>query len=249
VTPVEFHQGGYRYLPGVFQYSAGVSALEGFEVVRVTFRQPPPLREGFQLAESIIKAAGRPLTAFCACELRSPAQFSEAAFRSFNENYVDVLKRWGLIVDGANPVARSNVCPERAAPAEPVMYAFSYTVPAAASAPISFVIAGSGEVPEGKSNYRDHVVSPGDVSASGMRAKVRFVREEMERRLAGFGLDWRDVTATHVYTIRNFHECLDGELVASGAADHGLTLHVCRPPIVGLDFEMDCRGIARAIVV
>jgi hypothetical protein len=249
VMPAEFHQGGYRYLPGVFQYSAGVSALAGFELTRVTFREAPPLHEGFRRAEEIIKAAGRPLTAFCACELRSPAQFSEPAFRAFNQSYVEVLNRWGLIVDDANPVARSNVCPELSAPAEPVMYAFSYTVPAAAPAPVSFVIAGSGEVPEGKSNYRDHIVSPGDVSPAGMRAKVRFVREEMERRLAGFGLGWRDVTATQAYSIRDFHDCLGDELIATGTARHGLVWHYCRPPIVGLDFEMDCRGISREIVV
>jgi hypothetical protein len=249
MTPTEFRLGGYSYLPGVYQYSAGVAALAGFEIVRVTFRNAPPLHEGFRQAAEIIKAAGRPLTAFCACELRSPTQFSEAAFRSFNERYVDVLDQWGLIVDGANPVARSNVCPELSAPAEPVMYAFSYAVPANGATAPTFIIAGSGEVPEGKANYRDHIVSPGDLSPAGMRAKVRFVREEMERRLAGFGLDWRDVTATQAYSIRDFHDCLADELVASGAADHGLTLHFCRPPIVGLDFEMDCRGIAREIVV
>jgi len=249
MTPTEFPLGGYSYLPGVFQYSAGVSALARFEIVRVTFRNAPPSREGFRQAAEIIKAAGRPLAAFCACELRSPAQFSEAAFRSFNESYVDVLNRWGLIVDGANPVARSNVCPELNAPAEPVMYAFCYTVAAAASVPISFVIAGSGEVPEGRANYRDHIISPGDVSPAGMRAKVRFVREEMERRLAGFGLGWRDVTATQAYSIRDFHDCLGDELVATGTARHGLIWHYCRPPIVGLDFEMDCRGVARETFV
>jgi len=243
----EFRQGGYSYLPGVFQYSAGVAGLAGFEIVRVTFRNAPPLREGFRQAAEIIKAAGRPLTAFCACELRSPAQFSEPAFRSFNEFYVDILSQWGLIVDGANPVARSNVCPELGAPAEPVMFAFSYAVPFGGTVP-TFVIAGSGEVPEGKANYRDHIVSPGDVSPAGMRNKVRFVREEMERRLAGFGMGWKDVTATQAYSIRHFHDCLGDELVASGAARHGLIWHYCRPPIVGLDFEMDCRSVSRELV-
>ncbi len=38
-----------------------------------------------------LKAAGRPLTAFAACELRSPAPFTEGGFRAFNETYVN---RW-----------------------------------------------------------------------------------------------------------------------------------------------------------
>jgi hypothetical protein len=248
MKPTEFSPGGYRYLPGVFQYSAGVVALANFEIVRVTFRKTHPLHEGFRKAAEIIKAAGRPLTAFCACELRSPGQFSESAFRAFNESYVEVLDEWGLIVAGENPVARSNVCPELSAPPEPVMYAFSYTQPSGAAMAPTFVIAGSGEVPEGKANYRDHIVSPGDLSPAGMRAKVRFVREEMERRLAGFAMGWRDVTAAQAYSIRDFHDCLADELIAEGAADHGLIWHYCRPPIVGLDFEMDCRGISREFV-
>ena len=177
--------------------------------------------------------------------MRSPGQFSEPAFRAFNESYVEVLDKWGLVVDGANPVARSNVCPEISPPSEPVMYAFSYTMPAESTKARTFIIAGSGEVPEGKANYRDHIVSPGDLSPAGMRNKVRFVREEMERRLAGFGLAWRDVTAAQAYSIRDFHDCLGDELIAAGAADHGLIWHYCRPPIVGLDFEMDCRGVLR----
>jgi hypothetical protein len=248
MTAIEFRKGGSSYLPGVFQYSAGVAALPGFELVRVTFRKAPPLREAFRRVEEIITAAGRPLTAFAACELRSPGQFSESGFRAFNESYVETLDRWGLIIDSANPVARSNVCPEMSPPSEPVMYAFGYALPAEAKAP-TFIIAGSGEVPEGKANYRDHIVSPGDLSAAGMRSKVRFVREEMQRRLGGFGFAWRDVTAAQAYSIRDFHTCLADELIASGAADHGLIWHYCRPPIVGLDFEMDCRGISRELFV
>jgi hypothetical protein len=240
----EFLSGGYRYLPGVFQYSAGVAALPGFRIDRVAFQKPAPLRDGFRLAEEIITAAGRPPTAFCSCELRSPAPFSESAFRSFNESYVGLLARWRLIVDGANPVARSNVCPEFFPPDEPVLYAFCYTAHAEPSASTSFVISGSGEVPEGKANYRDYIVKPGDVSPAGMSAKIRFVRGEMEQRLAALGMGWRDVTATQIYSIHSFHDCLGEELIALGAARHGLIWHFCRPPIIGLDFEMDCRGVA-----
>jgi hypothetical protein len=81
----------------------------------------------------------------CACELRSPAQFSDARFVAFNRQYVERLAAWGIFRDEVNPVARSNVCPEIDPPATPFFYAFSYTVPDGNSTARSFVAAGSGE--------------------------------------------------------------------------------------------------------
>ena len=49
-----FAPGGYRYLPGVFQYSAGVTANTGYEIVHVTLQKPLPLAKGF----ARIKAGG-----------------------------------------------------------------------------------------------------------------------------------------------------------------------------------------------
>ena len=72
-----FAAGGYRYIEGVFQYSGGSAAQPGFEVVRARFKRPLPLAEGFKAIEAHIKSAGRPLTSFCACELRSPRPFTE----------------------------------------------------------------------------------------------------------------------------------------------------------------------------
>ena len=92
----KFASGGYSFLPSVFQYSAGVAASPGYEIQRVRFRQPLPLAEGFDFAEQFIRAAERPMTAFCACELRSPAPFSDQGFRAFNEIYVGRLRTWGL---------------------------------------------------------------------------------------------------------------------------------------------------------
>ncbi len=78
-------------------------------------------------SREIIKAAGRPLTAFGACELRSPAPFTEEGFKAFNEIYIKTLIEWGVMKDGVNPVARSNVCPKLDPPAEPGFHAFSFT--------------------------------------------------------------------------------------------------------------------------
>ncbi len=236
-----FDAGGYRYVPGVFQYSAGVAALAGHEIVRVRFRRPLPLKEGLLRIEEIIAAADRPMTSFCACELRSPAPFTEEGFKAFNELYVDALERWGIYRDGVNPVARSNVCPELDKPEGPSFHAFCFTVAAPDAAP-SFVVAGSGEATEGKGTYRDNTVRLGDTSEEGLREKARFVLSEMERRMSALGFGWADTTAAQVYTVFDFHPLIP-EIVGRGAAAHGLTWHYNRPPVVDLDFEMDCRGL------
>ncbi|HMK81284.1 MAG TPA: hypothetical protein VK438_16630 [Xanthobacteraceae bacterium] len=247
MSTATFAPGGYRYIPAVFQYSGGVAAERGFEIVRVRFHRPVPLATGFDRIAEAIRAAGRPLTAFCACELRSGAPFTEDGFRAFNEIYVGTLRQWGLCDGTANPVARSNVCPAIEAPAAPSFHAFCFTL-AAPAAP-SFVVAGSGEAPEGKASYRDHIVRPGDTSPDAMREKARFVLGEMEARLAALGFAWKDTTATQLYTVQDVHPFLADEIVRRGAASSGLTWHYCRPPVVGLEYEMDCRGVAKESVI
>ena len=242
MTTDDVTSGGYRYLEGVFQYSGGVRAFDGYRIERVRFRNMPPIAEGFERIEKHLAGLGLPLTSFCACELRSPAQFTEAGFRSFNEGYVKTLERWGLFANGRNPVARSNVCPEIAPPPTPVFHAFSYARPGKSLAP-NFVIAGSGEVSERGGNYRDHIVAYGDTSSAGMREKANCVLDEMERRLGALGFGWKDTTDTQVYTVFDVHSYLADDLVRRGAASRGFTWHFCRPPIIGLEFEMDCRGI------
>ncbi|MBX9827126.1 MAG: hypothetical protein K2Y27_19305 [Xanthobacteraceae bacterium] len=243
MSVLPFKSGGYRFVEGVFQYSAGVAAEPGHRIVRVQFRAPEPLEAGFRRIEQIITAAGRPLTAFCACELRSPAPFTEEGFTAFNKVYVGTLERWNIYDGKSNPVARSNVCPAIDPPPAPSFHAFSYTEAAAGAEP-SFVIAGSGEAPEGRGNYRDHIVRLGDVSPAGMAEKARFVLAEMERRMGVLGFGWKDTTATQLYTIHDIHPFLEAEIVRRGAARSGLTWHYNRPPVVDLEYEMDCRGVS-----
>ena len=238
-----FAAGGYRFIPAVFQYSGGVVAEPGFAFERVTFRNPLPLAAGFERAQAIIKSRGRPLTAFGACELRSPLPFSDDGFREFNEHYVRTLERWGIYDGKTNPVARSNVCPEIAPPAEPSFHAFSFTVPSASRIP-TFVVAGSGEAREGGATYRERTVRYGETGADALREKALFVLGEMERRLGLLGQSWSSTTATQVYTVHNLYPFFADAIVGGGAARAGLTWHLCRPPVRGLEYEMDCRGVA-----
>jgi hypothetical protein len=247
--PVQpFSAGNYRFIPAVFQYSSGAAADPGFEVERVRFDSLLPLAQGFAQASSYIQAAGRPLTSFCACELRSPAAFTEDGFRKFNEHYVKTLAEWGIFDGTVNPVARSNVCPELDPPAEPSFYAFSFTRPANGKPP-SFVIAGGAELRGGPGSYPERIVRYRDLSPDALKEKVRFTVASMEERLAEFGYTWRDTTAVQAYTVHDFHAHVADELVRRGAMRSGLTWHFARPPVVDLEFEMDCRRVAKETVV
>lgn len=242
IETVEAPESGYRFIPGVSQYSAGVGALPGFSIERVRFINPVPLKEGFERAAEIITAAGRPLSAFCACELRSPAPFTESGFKSFNSEYTRFLDQWGILKGGANPVARSNVCPKVDPPSAPSFHAFSFTV-VAPNAPDSFVVAGSGEAPEGKGDYRDHAIRLGDISPAAMIEKANWVLGEMERRMAAFGGTWSRLTGVQLYTVHDIFPFLESELARRGVLRHGLTWHFNRPPVVDLEYEMDCRRV------
>jgi hypothetical protein len=242
-----FRDGGYRFIQAVFQYSGGVAAEPGFEIVRARLARPQPLAEGFAAVETHLRAAGRPPAAFCL--MRSPAPFTEQGFYEFNRLYVGTLERWGIYRDGVNPVARTNVCPAFEPPAVPSLYAFCYTVPASAQARGSFIVAGGGESAEGKANYRDYIVRRGDTTLEGLREKVRYVMAEMERRLAALGFGWQDAVSTQTYTVRDLGPLVESEIVRRGAAAGGLTWHFTRPPIVELEYEMDVRGAAREIVI
>lgn len=235
---VPFTDGGFAFLKGVYPYSQGVIALPGFAIERARLARPLRLAEGFRRIEAHLAALGRPRTALCACELRSPRPFSFAGFDAFNRAYVAVLTEWNLFRERLNPVARSNVAPEVDPPPEPSFYAFSYTVPAEGTLR-SFVVAGSGEWPEG-GRFPEDIVARGDMSKSGMRTKATWVLDMMENRMRGLGgFSWKDATAIQVYTALQFP--VDAVARRAGTS---LVWHYCRPPIEGLDYEMDVRGVS-----
>ena len=52
-----------------------------------------------------------------------------------------------------------------------------------------------------------------------------------------------------VYTIFEIHPLLADEFVRRGAMSGGLAWHFARPPVQGLDFEVDVRGVAHELVI
>jgi len=255
-TPKSFTPGGYRYLPSVFQYSAGVAALPGFRLEQVRFKRPRPLPDAFTFIESYLPEIGRPFTAFAHCELRSPKQFNDQEFIRFNQEYVKRLQSWGIYspetADQAaiNPVARTNVVLANHAPSEISMAGFSYTVvDPKPNGSASFILSGGGDAKKGPEPYRDRIIAYGDTSSEGLKLKMSFVIAEMTNRLTSFGHDWHDVTKVQAYSIRDIGPWVKELLSSPGCIPCGLTWHYAQPPVAGLDYEMDARGNINEIFI
>ena len=241
--------GDYSYLPGISAFSCGTVARAGHEIVHVTLAQPVPWRAGFQRIDGHLREQGRARTALCGIELRSPAAFTFAGFDQFNAGYRGLLADWGILVGDDNPIPRTNVAPVVGAPTEPSLYAFAYTVPGRTPAP-TFIVAGAGELRD-RARGPEGIVRHGETTAEAMREKARFVLQTMQERLTALGSDWPRVTAIDVYTAQPIHALVLEEIlrVAGAAAIHGVRWFPSRPPIQGLEFEMDLRGVARELVL
>ena len=144
-------QGGYLFLPGISPYSCGVVAMPGFEIVHVTLQTALPWFEAMNAARRYLESSGLTCRSLCAVELRCPQPYAMEGFIGFNKEYKQLLDDWNMMVDGINPVARTNVSPVVNPPTEPLLYAFSYARPSQISRP-TFVVAGGGELPDGELN-------------------------------------------------------------------------------------------------
>ncbi|MBI3866561.1 MAG: RidA family protein [Planctomycetia bacterium] len=240
--------GNYRFLPGIAPYSCGVASAPGFEIVHATLQQPLPYRAGFERIARHLAECGRPKAALCGIELRSPRPYSFAGFAVFNAEYATILRDWGVFVGGVNPVPRTNVAPLVGAPSEPVLYGFSYTMPAAGNPAPTIIVAGGGELPEGVL-AREAIVALGDTSPHGMAAKAAFVMDLMENRLRALGGDWPHATAINVYTVHPIDGLLPRLILGriGSTAIHGVHWHYSRPPIDEIEFEMDLRCVRTEI--
>ena len=71
----------------------------------------------------------------------------------------------------------------------------------------------------------------------------------MERRLTLLGFSWKGSGTTQAYTVQNIGHLVGEALAARGACEGGLVWTYARPPVIGLEYEMDVRGAAREIVI
>jgi hypothetical protein len=111
------------------------------------------------------------------------------------------------------------------------------------------VIAGGAEAREGSGTYVERTMRYRDLSPEGLREKVRFTTSQLENWMAAFGFGCKDTTGVQAYSVHDFHHALADELVRRGALRSGLTWHFARPPVVDLEYEMDCRRVMREVVI
>ena len=167
-------------------------------------------------------------------ELRIPQPLSPQGFAEFNEPYVQRIADWGVLVDGLNPTARTNVALAVHPVAEPSLYGFSYTVPTDHDRP-SFMLSGAAEIQRSEKGTE----------------KTQAVLEVLTDRLQEFSLAWTDVTAVELYTVHNVYPLLETEILPGlvSGGHHGLRWHYARPPVTEVEVEMGAQGVYQELIL
>jgi len=170
---IDHGSGGYAFTPSDLLFaSGGVVALPGMAIDHARFTDVVPLQKGFELVQRHLDRVGRPLAALCGFELRIPEALPWGQFNNFNERYFDRLDSWNLLqVDGASPLARTNVAPLVDPPAEAGVLAFSYTTEAD-DAEATYVVSGVAEL---MNPFRmpDDVIRAGESAPDALIEKAR----------------------------------------------------------------------------
>ena len=243
-------KGNYKFVSGRgMPFSSGALADPGFAIVHASFSPLVRLADGYGAVERHLREVGRPLNAICGIELRIPAALTPQGFDEFNRGYLERIAAWGVMIDRTNPIARTNVAPAAPTLAEPSIYGFYYTVPASASAP-AFVLAGAPEMSTREDGKRE-IVAAGDISPEALRRKTVCVLDNLGRLLSEMKLEWKDTTAVNLYTIHDLHPLFATELLPAigAAAWRGIRWHYSRPPVVGLELEIDCYGACDELIL
>ncbi len=240
-------RGNYHFLRGGAAFSGAVIADEGYALTHVTFLKPLAVLEGFEFIAQYLQFQNRPTQAVCAIELRSPRQLTMKDFAEFNNGtYLPALQKHDLLIDGAGPMTRSNLAVEINPPATQVIYAFSYTAPAAEKPAVrDFVLSGAADM------KGSEIVRAGETSDEAMREKAMYVMDELQERLDVLNVKWDDCSAFNVYTVYNIFPFLrEVFLERMGRAQmEGVRWFFTRAPIVGLEFEADARRTLHEIVI
>jgi hypothetical protein len=246
---IENVKGGYRFIKGGGPFSSGCAAQPGFEIVHAAIHPFVPLAEGFAMVERHLKENRRPIDALCGMHLRIPQALTMKGFEEFNRPYIERLKSWGLEVDGANPVARTNVALEVSPVREALLAGFYYTDISDRQA-ATYVLSGAAEMRIGEGGGRE-LVAAGDTSAKGIRSKLECVIDGLGGHLRDLEVSWDHATAVNLYTVHEVHHVLASTLLpALGLAGQvGVTWHYSRPPVIGLEVEIDAHAVRRAVIL
>ena len=243
------HRGGsFRFLPAITAYSAGFAASDGFEITALRLHDCPTLAVGFERIDKEIQRRGLDPTALAGLQLRSPGAFSFEGFAAFNDEYRQSLIKRGLIIDGVNPISRTNVIPIDQGPAVPTIAVAFIVHSSQGRGGSDFVVAGAGEV-DGDLGP-ENIVARGDLSQKGLSLKVDCVLNIMLERLDALGASGQSPTTVNVYTA---HEItgLSGmiEKKLPTVSKNGYSTWLTRPPVKEIEFEMDCARYSNWAVI
>lgn len=237
--------GGYVVLPAGGVFCAGVLPMPDREIVHALVKPFIPLQDAWPFIEAYLKSQGLPVQALCGMELRIPQQLTFEGFRAFNAPYAEQLRKWNLILGNYSAVCRTNVVPALDTPKVPSVHAFSYCAPAN-GAGTTFCVSGTADI-----DARGKIVADGDVSPAGMRKRIEHCFEVISERLAMIELDWSAATHIDLCVVRDIPGLMEAVVVPGlqGAAARGVRVHFARPPIIGAEVELECRGVRRELVL
>jgi hypothetical protein len=149
-------------------------------------------------------------------------------------------------VDGVNPVTRTNVSLEVNPVAEPMLAGFFYTVPSDAQTP-TWILSGAPEIASREGQIE--IVARGDTSAEGIRKKTECVMRVLGAHLTEMHLSWSAATAVNLYTVHDPHPAMASTLIPwlGAASQVGVNWHYSRPPVRGLEVEIDAYAVRREL--
>jgi hypothetical protein len=241
---VENFAGNYTFIRGIGPFSAAALARPGYAIMHASFKPFAPLATGYDRIEQYLEKLKRPISALNGIQLRIPRPLSREGFDEFNRPYIEKLRAWGLEVEGANPVTRTNVALDGNPIAEPMIASFFYTVPSAGAAP-TWVVSGVPEIASRDGAIR--IVAPNNVTPDGLRQKTQCILEVIARHLAELHASWAQATTLNLYAVHDLHPLITTTILpAIGAASRvGITWHHARPPVNGLEMEIDAWAVER----
>ena len=241
--------GGFRFTRGTYFFAGGVVADPGLDIVRARLERPLPWASALDRVQRYLAAKARPVQALCGIELRAPVPYSSRQlFAAFNAEYVRQLQRLELLVDGLVPVTRANLATDDGSVDEQCLYAFHYTVPSERPR-LTFGTSAQADLKHLSGGAVEHVAE-GDISPNGLTEKIRFVTKRIDRQLTDLGASWSLATHIGVYAVHAIGAQI-AEVIypTAGPARHGITWHLVRPPVIGLEVELDVRAVLEELVI
>jgi hypothetical protein len=241
--------GNYRFVPAPGPFSSGALADSGFALVHAVLHPWIDLASGYALIERHLQQSRRPVAALAGLELRIPEPLSPRAFEEFNRPYVAQLQSWNLAIDGAIPLARTNVAPAVTPIPHPQLAGFFYTIPTSLPV-VDFILSGAAEIRPG-ADGRPAITARGDTSPSGLHLKAEAILASLTAALTAMNLIWDAAREANIYTVHDVYPLIASPLMPclASAARNGLRLHHARPPVTGLDLEIDAASVAQTLLL